>query len=264
MAEATRARQLPAGLIVHGDPAELAGVFPALVPLQPVRWTDAGLACAPRVAPELAGPALARCPLPCSALRQPPGWPSPAAAMVAGWYRRSPGHAPAPPGTRELVQSDGEGFGPIGHPTTAMCLAAIPEAPAAPALDAGCGSGLLAQGWARHHRQSVLALDADPRAVRHCARSLVAAGLADLVAARRGQVSQLNPEELVGRVILANLPVAGQREILARLVEPPRAAIISGLDRVGLAEIAAGYARLGLRARGGRRRARWHQLTMVL
>ena len=96
--------------------------FAELCALQPVRLATDGLVCAPRSAPELAGPALATCPLPWRALAMVPGWPDPPAQMVAGWYRRSPAHAPAPDGVRELVQAPGEGFGPAGHATTAMCL----------------------------------------------------------------------------------------------------------------------------------------------
>ena len=106
----------------------------------------AGLVCSPRCAPELAGPALAAAPSPC-ARSTPSRVAHPPSAQIAGWYRRSPDHAPAPPGVRELVQAPGEGFGPGDHATTAMCLEAIDALPAGAAVDAGCGSGLLAQAW---------------------------------------------------------------------------------------------------------------------
>lgn len=263
MAEATRAQSLPAGVIVHGTRAELASAFSALAALQPVRWCAAGLICAPRAAPELARPALERCPLPHSSLDRPPGWPTPAAAIVAGWYRRGPDHAPAPLAIPELVQCDGEGFGPLGHPTTTMCLLAIATVAAAPAIDAGCGSGLLAQAWAHLHRRLVLALDADPRAVHQCRRSVGAAGLGHLVEVRRAQIDHLTTAEMSDRVVLANLPLAGHRQILARMVQPPPAAIVSGVDARGAAEIVAEYRRLGLRVVGARQRGRWQQRTMV-
>ena len=98
-----------------------------------------------------------------------PGRPS---RWLGGWYLRSPAHAPAPAGVRELVQAPGEGFGPAAHATTAMCLEGVEALPAGPALDAGCGSGLLAQAWARLGRGPVLACDLDPRALDQAARSL--------------------------------------------------------------------------------------------
>ena len=53
-------------------------------------------------------------PSPTARSRASPGWPDPPARWVAGWYLRSPAHAPAPAGVRELLQAPGEGFGPAG------------------------------------------------------------------------------------------------------------------------------------------------------
>ena len=125
---------LPPGVRVEADGRALAAAFASLSALQPVRWEAAGLVCSPRCAPELAGPALARCPLPVRVLDAVPGWPTPPAAHVAGWYRRSPDHAPAPAGVRELVQAPGEGFGPGDHATTEMCLEVIDSLPAGAAV----------------------------------------------------------------------------------------------------------------------------------
>jgi ribosomal protein L11 methyltransferase len=234
---------------VEADPARIARHFAALCPLQPVRMEIAGLVCAPRAAPELAAPALAACPLPLRALEAVPAWPDPPAAMLAGWYRRSPGHLPAPGGLRELVQAPGEGFGPGDHATTAMCLAALEGLPAAEAVDAGCGSGLLAQAWAVLHDRAVLAVDLDPRALDQAARSLRAAGLRGRVALRQGPLEHLAPDELGGRVLLANVPLAAHRALAGRIGAPPRAAIVSGIRaREEEAAARAAYAAAGLRA----------------
>jgi len=237
---------LPPGLVVAASPAAIAGAFPELCALQPVRHDREGLVCAPRAAPELAGPALARCPLSVRALARVPGWPDPPAAWVAGWYRRSPAHAPAPAGVRELLQAPGEGFGPADHATTAMCLGALESLPSGPALDAGCGSGLLAQAWARLGRGPVLACDLDPHAVDQAARSLAAAGLRDRVTFRRGPIEALEAHELAGRVILANLPAGAHRALLARIGRPPAAAVLSGLRPAEAGPIGAAYRALGL------------------
>lgn len=231
---------------MEGEPAALAAVFPALCALQPVARTRDGLVCAPRAAPELAAPALAACPLPHRPLSRVPGWPDPPARWLAGWYLRSPAHAPAPAGVGELVQAPGEGFGPAAHATTAMCLEALAALPAGPALDAGCGSGLLAQAWARLGRGPTLACDLDPRALDQAARSLAAAGLAGRVALRRVALGALPAEAIAGRVLLANVPLAAHRELLGSIGAPPRAALLSGLRPDDAPAAEAAYQALGL------------------
>jgi ribosomal protein L11 methyltransferase len=248
---------------VEADPAAIAAAFGALCALQPVRHGPEGLVCAPRAAPELAGPALARCPLPVREIASVPGWPDPPSALVAGWYRRSPAHAPAPAGVRELVQAPGEGFGPAGHATTAMCLEALERLPAGPALDAGCGSGLLAQAWARLGRGPVLACDLDPRALDQAARSLADAGLAGWVRLRRAPVEALAGEDLGGRVLLANLPAGAHRALVARPGAPPAAAVLSGLRPHEAGELARAWRARGLAVVTEARRGGFSCLTLV-
>jgi ribosomal protein L11 methyltransferase len=229
----------------------LAAAWPGLAPLQPVGRAGAALVCAPRCAPAAAAAALAALPWPVEPLAALPAWPDPPAAMLAGWYRRSPGHLPAPTGVRELVQVPGEGFGPIDHPTTAMCLAALEDLPGAPALDAGCGSGLLAQAWAALGRGPVLAVDLDPRAVAHARASLRAAGLADRVALRRGPLGALAPDALAGRVVLANLSAAGHAELLrAAGAALPAAVVLSGIRPPDAPALGDAWAARGLHADG--------------
>ena len=231
---------------MEGDEAALAAAFPALCALQPVGRARGGLVCAPRAAPELAGPALAACPLPHRDLPRVPAWPDPPARWVAGWYLRSPTHAPAPTGVRELLQTPGEGFGPAAHATTAMCLEALEALPPGPVLDAGCGSGLLGQAWARLGRGPVLACDLDPHALDQARRSLGAAGLAERVVLRRLALAALPPEALAGRVLLANVPAPAHRELLGRIVAPPRAVVLSGLRPAEAGPLERGYRALGL------------------
>lgn len=247
---------LPPGVIVEGGPQEIARAFGELCALQPVRMEDEGLVCAPRSAPDLAAPALDTCPLPWRALPGVPGWPDPPAQMVAGWYRRSPAHAAAPPGVRELVQASGEGFGPAGHATTAMCLEMIDDLPGGAALDVGCGSGLLAQAWVALGRGPVLACDLDGRALDQAARSLAAAGLTAGVTLRRGPIAALTASEISGRVVLANVPLPAHASLLARIVAAPAAAVLSGLRPAEVARVVDAYRALGLevvarRERGG-------------
>ena len=257
------AERLPPGLLVCAPPAALARAFSALAPLQPVRLDAAGLVCAPRAAPELAGPALAACPLPHRPLAAVPGWPEPPSAWVAGWYRRGPGHLAAPAGVRELLQARGEGFGPGDHPTTALCLEALAVLPAGPALDAGCGSGLLAQAWARLGRGPVLAVEADPAAADQARRSLRLCGLESRVRVARIRLESLSAADLAGRVVLANLPAPAQAALLARLPGPPPGALLSGLRPGEAGPLVRAYRALGLRPVGAARRGRFERWVLV-
>jgi ribosomal protein L11 methyltransferase len=169
--------------------------------------------------------------------------------MVGGWYRRSPAHLPAPAGVRELVQVPGEGFGPWDHATTAMCLAALDPLPAGAAVDAGCGSGLLAQAWAALGRGPVLAVDVDPRAVAHARASLEAAGLGGAVGLRRADLAALTAADLAGRVLLANVPLPAHRALLA-IPAAPAAAVLSGVRPGDAAALADAWAGRGLRPDG--------------
>lgn len=231
---------------MHGAPDVIAAHFPELIGLQPVRHTHEGLICSPRVDPEGARAAMSSCPLPLERLTRLPGWPDPPAARVAGWYRRSPDHAPAPPGTPELIQPPGEGFGPLGHATTAMCLAMFVHLPTGPAFDAGCGSGLLAQAWAAAGRGTVDGCDLDPRAVAQARAGIAAAGLTTRVHLACRPLESLGPEELAGRILLANVPAAAHRALLDAVVSPPRAAVLSGLRPGDAGPVCAAWESRGL------------------
>lgn len=225
-----------------------------------MRWTDDGLVCAPRAAPDLAGPALATCPLPVSALDTVPGWPDPPSDSVAGWYRRSAGHAPAPAGIGELVQVAGPAFGTGGHETTALCLEALALLPDGPAVDAGCGSGMLSLAWAALGRGSVLARDLDPDAVRQTREAVRLAGLDDVVTVERGPIERLCIGE---RVLLANIPPVAHRALLASLTTAPVAALLSGMRRGGARDVAEGYERLGMQTCSVAHRGAWERRLLV-
>lgn len=248
---------------MRADHASIARVFGGLIPLQPIAWTDDGLVCAPRVAIADVTDAIALCPLPTEPARITFEWPDSVAALVAGWYRRSNRHAPAPAGVRELVQVAGDGFGTSDHPTTAMCLAALDGLPVAPAVDAGCGSGLLAQAWARMWTVHVLAVDLDPAAIAQTRASTQSAGCGHLVETRLQAVETLAATDLAARVIFANMSAPAHRLLLTRFAEPPAAVIVSGLRPDEAPAIVAAYQRLGLRrvSAGRLRRFECHVLV---
>lgn len=242
----------------------MRAAFAAIAPLQPVEWREDGLVCSPRAAPEDAGPALERCPLPVRVVEGPALFPAPPSAWMGGWYRRSPDHARAPDGVPELVQVDGEGFGLGDHATTKMCLEALSDMPPGPALDAGCGSGLLAQAWAASGRGEVLAVDLDPRAVAQARDSARAADRTGRMSFRTAPLEALERDELAGRVLLANIPPPAHEALLSRLDGVAvRAVVLSGV-RVGEGrEIAARYRRHGLRETGRAEGDGWECRTLV-
>jgi ribosomal protein L11 methyltransferase len=183
--------------------------------------------------------------------------------MVSGWYRRSPSHVPAPPGQPELIQVPGEGFGPGSHPTTTMCLAGMAHLPRLPALDAGCGSGLLAQAWAQLSGRHVLACDPDPAAVAQTRCSVAAAGLERRISVVQALVETIASDRVLGRVILANMPSAGHHALIERLTQAPPGVVASGIHRADAAPVIDAYRTLGMRVVRAARRGRWHCWTMV-
>ena len=129
-----------------------------------------------------------------------------------------------------------------------MCLALIEHMPSAPALDAGCGSGLLAQAWAAGGRGPVDGRDLDARAVAQARAGIALAGLEGRVTLRRAPLEALEPDALVGRVLLANVPAGAHRVLLERADGAPRAAVLSGLRPADAAMVVDGWTRRGLRA----------------
>ena len=238
---------LPAGLLVHGDPTALTPVFGALIPLQPVAWTEAGLLCAPRTAPQDAAVALMACPARVSAVTATHIWPEDPCRLVAGWYRRGVCHAAAPASVRELVQAPGSGFGPGDHPTTIMCLSALDRLPPSDAIDVGCGSGLLAQAWAVFGRGRVVAIDLDPLAVAQTRASADLVGVGAMVETRRQAIETLLAADLAGRTVLANIPAAAHHALLRRLDGAPSAVVLSGLRPADAPAVLDGYRAIGMR-----------------
>lgn len=257
---------VPSRILVSGDPADLAAQFAVLAGLEPLAWVRGGLLVAPLAGgrdPAEQQARLAAVTLPWRADPGPvPPLPFPA-AVGGGVYRRSPGHAPAPPGTPEVVLVDGEGFGLAEHATTGMCLDFLADLPDGPALDAGCGSGILALAWARLGRGPVLAVDLDPHAVTQARESAWASGLDGLVSVRRAALQSLAHDEVHGRVVLANAPRVAQDALLCVPDDPvPAAMVISGLQEAAMDEVLEAWERRGLTLHRRDAVGRWHAAAL--
>jgi ribosomal protein L11 methyltransferase len=84
----------------------------------------------------------------------------------------------------------GQAFGTGLHPTTRLCLEALEDlvCPGCTLLDVGTGSGVLAIAAARLGAGPVLALDADPVAVRTATENVAANGVARQVTVRHASL----------------------------------------------------------------------------
>lgn len=155
------------------------------------------------------------------------------------------------------MESPGEGFGPLAHPSTDACLSLMSVLPAGAAVDVGCGSGLLTQAWAAMDYGPVRGIDVDPHAVAHARRTLAAAGRSAGVRIDRAAIATLPADALEGRVLLANLPPVAHSALVGRMRRPPRAALVAGMRRGDTAAVLDGYAELGLRPVAARIFGRW-------
>ncbi len=258
---------VPPRIVVRADAPAITRHFALLAGLEPIAWVADGLALAPlaggRDVREQAA-RIARLDMPWRADAGPsPPLPFPS-AVGGGVYRRSPGHAPAPPGVPEVVLVSGEGFGLSEHPTTGMCLDLLADLPDGPALDAGCGSGVLALAWARLGRGPVRAVDLDPRAVAQTRESAWASGLDATVSVRRAALDVLAHDEVHGHVVLANAPAAAQQALLAAGAAPvPAAVLLSGLQAPSMDEVVAAWEERGMRLARRDAMGRW-QAAVVL
>ena len=130
-----------------------------------------------------------------------------------------------PAGLPAVVIDPGQAFGTGSHATTLLCLELLLEQEPGPALDLGCGSGVLALAAARLGHAPVLACDDDPVAVEVATENAARNGCAIQV----WQCDALYDElpKAVG-LWLANLQLAPLQELAWRPDLPPRL-IVSGL-----------------------------------
>ena len=141
-------------------------------------------------------------------------------------------------GRQIVLQVPATVFGDGLHPTTATCLALLPEVVrrGSTVLDVGCGAGALAIGAALLGAR-VTAIDVDRDAIDATAANAAANGVeVDVSTAPLAEV------EYVYDVVLANLTVGDLRPLLGDLVRvtsPGGSLLLSGLLEDQWAEISA-------------------------
>ena len=169
---------------------------------------------------------------------------------------------PAREGTIDVVIDPGQAFGTGGHATTRLCLELLLELePGGELVDVGCGSGVLAIAAARLGWAPVLGIDHDREAVRATLENAAANGVE--VDACRHDLNRDGPAP-AAPTVLANL----LRPLLLRVAADgfvggaPEALVASGLLANEGDEVAAAFARRGLREADRRRDGDWIALLL--
>jgi ribosomal protein L11 methyltransferase len=126
--------------------------------------------------------------------------------IVPAWEETDPSESGA-----VIRLEPGMAFGTGLHPTTRLCLEALERhvVPGNTVLDVGTGSGVLAIGAAKLGARSILALDADPVAVRVAQENVDLNGVAGQVAVRLGTLAG-------GDVVPRHFDLDGDLDLLDR------------------------------------------------
>jgi ribosomal protein L11 methyltransferase len=136
----------------------------------------------------------------------------------------------------------GLAFGTGTHPTTALCLEWLDQRQIAGerVLDYGCGSGILGIAAAMKGASEVNCVDIDPQALEATVENAARNGVAQRVAC-------CSPKDFAGGemdVVLANIlaaPLIGLAPVLAGIVRPSGALVLSGLLQEQEEQVAAAY-----------------------
>lgn len=141
-------------------------------------------------------------------------------AFAGGLEVVPPWAADAASGTRTVVLEPDQAFGSGRHPTTRMCLEALPgRAAGRRVMDYGAGSGILAMAAVRHGAPRADGIEIDPVAIECAARNAVRNGLDDMVAFYLPDEAPVGQYDLVVANILLNPLVELAAEIAARVAQ---------------------------------------------
>ncbi len=119
-----------------------------------------------------------------------------------------------PDGKRIAVKIDPSmAFGTGSHPTTRLCMELLETTvqPGKPAIDVGCGSGILSIGAVKMGASRVLAVDIDNAAIRSTKENAQANGVLDYIETGLGSVKEIH----AGRFSLRQAPL-----VLANILAP--------------------------------------------
>ena len=186
--------------------------------------------------------------------------------LVAGrvWVR--PSWAPVRDGSIDVVIEPGRAFGTGAHPTTRLCLemlvGLLDEGMATgPLTDLGTGSGVLAIAAAKLGWEPVWAFDHEPASLAAAEENATANGVN--LGLQRINLRQQMPD--LAPTVIANLtaPLLGQVAAGLEQRQPPRHLVCSGLLREEAEEVAAAFARAGLRERTRAQEGDWASISFA-
>jgi ribosomal protein L11 methyltransferase len=182
---------------------------------------------------------------------------------IAGRLYVRPPWEPERIGLLDLVIDPGQAFGTGAHHTTRLCLELLAELePGGAVADLGCGSGVLAIAAAKLGFGPVLGIDHEVESVRATRENAQVNGVA--LTAERFDLVRGGPAP-TAPTVLANL----LRPLLLCVARagfagpPPRTLIASGLLAEEADQIAAAFARHGLREVERRHGGEWAALRLA-
>jgi ribosomal protein L11 methyltransferase len=179
--------------------------------------------------------------------------------LDVGPLRVRPPWADERPGALDVVIDPGQAFGTGAHPSTRLTLQLLVDLPrGGPLADWGCGSGILSVAAARLGFHPVLACDHEPAAVT----ATLAAAEANGVAVTAASCDLRRAPGPWAPTVLANLVRPLLLEIAALVERPPERLVASGLETGEVDEVAAAFARHGLRLRGRRDGDGWSAILL--
>ena len=160
----------------------------------------------------------------------------------------------------DIVIDPGQAFGTGAHHTTRLCLELLLELePGGPLADWGCGSGVLAIAAARLGWDPVLACDWEVASVEATGANAVVNGVPGVAVER---LDLRRAEGPWAPVVVANLIRPLLLDVAGLMTRPPRTLIVSGLLREEAEEVAAAFARHGLREGARRDGGEWSALRL--
>jgi ribosomal protein L11 methyltransferase len=225
-------------------------------PLRPIRWQRARLAALfehGAQAEALVGPALARCAIDPSVVRETrtvedADWVAltqrefePIRINERLWIVPT-WHEPPDPSAINLAIDPGRAFGSGSHPTTRLCLEWLAGTlrGGESVLDYGCGSGVLAIGAARLGAARVIGIDIDPEAVATAAANAQANGIDGATFCLPDEGSNVMFDVVVANILAR--PLMALAPLLAARVKPGGMLALAGLLDSQAESIAAVYA----------------------
>ena len=174
---------------------------------------------------------------------------------------RPPWEGPVEGDGIDVVIDPGQAFGTGSHHSTRLCLELLLELEPGGALaDWGCGSGVLAIAAARLGWGPVLACDSEPVAVEATRANAAANGVPGISVIRCDLRREQGPW---APVVVANLVRPLLLDVAELLTHPPQRLIVSGLLRDEGGEVAAAFARHGLREAARREGGEWSALLLA-